>query len=104
MVVSKKQSAGIRFFAVKREARWKRTTQLTQALYRSLSALVAADLKAPGAHRVNFDLISLLQFQGLGDHCGQPNREAVPPFCNAHFLLLDILRFPYIIALTLYQR
>jgi hypothetical protein len=85
MVVSKKQSAGIRFFTVEGETGRKGAAQLPQAFYGFLSAPIAANLEAPGTHGTDFDLISLFQVEGFGHHRGQPNGETVSPFGDAHF-------------------
>src|ERR1700728_3687762 len=83
-LVSKKTSAGIRLFAVKLKTSRQRATQLSKALYRILSASVAANLKLPRAGHMNLNLISRFQIQSLGHSRGQPHRQTITPFCDTH--------------------
>jgi hypothetical protein len=74
----------MRIVAVKAESWRESAAQFAQPLDGFLPAPVAADLELTLASDADFDLVSLLEIQGLDYHRGQTNRQAVPPFSYLH--------------------
>ncbi len=94
-----KKLPGIRVVAVELEVGGEAAAKGAQALQQFG---VIGSLRyggCPGVSDVNLDLVARLEGKRLDDSGGEPNGEAVPPFCDQHPRLLGYtIQYMYIVA------
>jgi hypothetical protein len=87
-VVSKKDLPLIGGSPVKREAGRERAPEFAQSLDRFFPASIAAYLELTIAGYPHFDVITLLQLQGIDHGCRQADGETISPLGYLHGELL----------------
>src|SRR5258708_29683048 len=70
-------SPGVRFIAIEFPIRRKCLSKRSDALQRTLAALVARNVESPFARDVDLNLVAFLQVQGLDNGSRKANRKAV---------------------------